>query len=88
VYVFGGDDPVRIGMSRSLLPAGSGASAAWRDSTHTSASAMVASSISRPAGLNPTDVMCTPGVSQGRRITGSAACVVAAAMSAPSSASA
>src|SRR5205823_14883123 len=42
--------PVLMGCTRSLLPAGGGASTAWRDSTHTSESAIVSSSISRPAG--------------------------------------
>ncbi|MGW3169224.1 hypothetical protein [Streptomyces sp. NPDC001153] len=39
------------------------------------------SSVSRPTAWNPTDVMCAPGDSQGRRITGSRERVVAAAMS-------
>lgn len=58
--------PSRIGIIRSLQ-AGKEARTVCRDSTHTSASTIVASSISRPAGLKPTEVTCTPGVSHSRR---------------------
>ena len=51
-----------IGVLRSLLPDGGGASTASRDSTTTRASVMLAESTSRPAVLYPTEVTWTPGL--------------------------
>src|SRR6266550_4808268 len=66
----------------SGAPAGGGANADSRDSTTSSASVMVFSSTSRPAGLRPTEFTCTPGDSHSRRTIGSVEWVVAATTSA------
>jgi hypothetical protein len=80
--------PSSMGVLRSLLPAGGGASTASRDSTTTIASTTVAESTSRPAVLYPTDMTCAPGRRESRHTTGSGEWVAAQTRSASAHASA